>query len=215
MASNMASALQYLHTRELIHGDVKSPNFMVYPGPPQPVGAAGAKGVAAQSLPAYTLKMSDHGLVEIKAALNTARALPGDPAFGTWRFPNWRAPELFEADAVPSHASDVYGLGCTLFELASHTFPWAGIPVSEASEIEALVRDGYRPERPEGCTDLFWEVVCKAWEGPPASRPAMADVNEELSRFLAAALSVEAAARAQQAVATETALAAVRELVIL
>jgi serine/threonine protein kinase len=159
------------------------------------------------------LKMSDYGLREVKAAVNPPRTPLGAPQFGTWRAPNWRAPELWEAGAVETAASDVYSLGCLLYELASHAVPWAGIPASRAREIEALVKDGYRPERPEGCTDLFWEVVGKAWEGPPASRPSMSDVADELERHTAAAYAAEAAAKAQQASATQTAAAAVRELV--
>jgi serine/threonine protein kinase len=206
MAANMGSALSFLHDRELVHGDVKSPNFLVFPGPPAAPGS-GSSPVA------FTLKMSDFGMKELKAALNTTRALPGSPQFGTWRAPNWRAPEAWEAGALDTRAGDVYGLGCTLYELAAHVIPWAGIPASRAHEIESLVREGYRPERPDGCTDLFWEVVSKAWEGPPESRPTMAAVSEELSRYFTAACQAEATAKKQQAAAAETALQAVRELI--
>lgn len=200
MAADCARAVAYIHSQCLVHKDVKSPNFLVFDAP-------------ADGRVPYLIKCGDFGMQEIKTQTHPRRQNGTLITTGTFGAANWRAPELWEEDAMPTPASDVYGLGCTMYELASHEIPWAGIPADRNTEIGGLVRDGYRPERPNGCVNAFWDLVGKAWEGPPAARPPTDELLRDLDRCFQEALVAEEQAKKMQQAATDTAAAAVRELV--
>lgn len=200
MAADCARAVSYIHEQLLLHKDVKSPNFLVFDAPPS-------------SRVPYLIKCADFGMQEIKIQTHPRRQNGSLITTGTFGATNWRAPELWEEDALPTIQSDVYGLGCTMYELASHEIPWAGIPADRNMEIGGLVRDGYRPERPNGCVNAFWDLVGRAWEGPPAARPAADELLRELDKCFSEALVAEEQAKKMQQAATDTAAAAVRELV--
>lgn len=200
MAADCARAVTFIHSQRLIHKDVKSPNFLVFDAP-------------ASSRVPYLLKAADFGMSEIKSHTHPRRQNGTLITTGTFGATNWRAPELWEEDSVPSQAADVYGLGCTMYEIAAHEIPWAGIPADRNMEIGGLVRDGYRPERPNGCVNAFWDLVGKAWEGPPAARPSANQLLNELEKCFQEALVAEDQAKKMQQAATDTAAAAVRELV--
>ena len=85
IATDMARALDYLHQNNLLHRDVKSPNFLMFDGPP------GGHP--------YTAKLGDFGLLEVKRACAPKRGTPG-VGQGYFCSPNWRAPELWEEGAI-------------------------------------------------------------------------------------------------------------------
>jgi serine/threonine-protein kinase ULK4 len=72
-----------------------------------------------------TLKLCDFGLSKKLTDLNkedTEAGENGKPKSGT---PYYMAPELFSDEGVYSFASDMWALGCVLFELATGKPPFS------------------------------------------------------------------------------------------
>lgn len=70
-----------------------------------------------------TLKLCDFGLAKKLVDLNTSDPeQSGKPKSGT---PYYMAPELFADEGVYSFYSDVWALGCILYELATGKPPFA------------------------------------------------------------------------------------------
>jgi serine/threonine protein kinase/tetratricopeptide (TPR) repeat protein len=99
-------ALSYVHSRKLIHLDLKPANIMV--------DRAG------------TVKVLDFGLVG-------ARAREGPASFfGT---PAYVAPEMLNADRALDHRADLYSLGITWYELLCHRLPFSSSNVLELLKL--------------------------------------------------------------------------------
>ena len=85
---DLIQAIHILHQCGLIHGDIKSPNILVFDE--------------------ITVRLSDFSLISLAAAEKTSNKV-----FGT---ANYRAPEIWRG--IPWDQSiDIWGLGCVLFEL--------------------------------------------------------------------------------------------------
>jgi ATP/maltotriose-dependent transcriptional regulator MalT len=157
IAVKLAGALETVHRAGILHRDVKPANILLTDyGEPQ---------------------LSDFGIARIEGGFETdSGALTGSPAY--------TAPEVLSGDS-PSVASDIYGLGATLFSLITgHAaferrsgeqiiaqflritaepapcLPSAGIPADVRAAIEtAMARDpGARPCTAAEFGNLFREV---------------------------------------------------------
>ncbi|MBL0174417.1 MAG: sigma 54-interacting transcriptional regulator [Ignavibacteria bacterium] len=95
----IADALHFIHARHIVHGDVKPGNILLTPGPD------GTR----------TVTLMDFGL-------SSAAGDPGDGLSGTVEY---MAPELIRGNA-PSASSDLYALGCVLYETLSGALPFDG-----------------------------------------------------------------------------------------
>lgn len=111
---DLMTGLQYLHSCGVLYCDLKPSNVLV-----------DEYGV---------LKLSDFGL---------ARRIPGSQAGapvedggpdrrGT---PAYMAPELFLSDGQPSYASELWSLGCVLYELAVGRPPFTSSSLNELIQI--------------------------------------------------------------------------------
>lgn len=77
------------------------------------------------------LKLCDFGLAKkIVDLINTSDAENNKPKSGT---PYYMAPELFQDDGVYSFYSDIWALGCVLYELAT------GKPPFNATGLKDLI----------------------------------------------------------------------------
>jgi serine/threonine protein kinase len=109
--------------------------------------------------------------------------------------PLWMAPEVMDTlGDFDTQPTDVYSYGITLWEIAAQQLPFQTPQVfgaslqtassvggrSLGSDILTQIRGGLRPELgawPENVCGL----MVRCWQGSPASRPSMADVERELS----------------------------------
>lgn len=100
-------ALSYVHSRKLIHLDLKPANIMV--------DRAGS------------VKVLDFGLVGARAG-DGASPFVGTPAYV--------APEMLDATRSIDHRADLYSLGITWFELLCHRLPFRSANVAELLRLQ-------------------------------------------------------------------------------
>jgi serine/threonine protein kinase len=155
LASELSGALDALHVRGLVHRDVKPANVMV-----------DERGAAA---------LTDFGLA--RGVADTVLTKPGT-VVGTV---DYLAPELIRGQSA-SHSSDVYALGCLLYECLSGQPPFAGKTFVDT--LAAHVTDeppdlsSHRPDLPEG---VSWAIM-KALAKDPAERPVTATAYARVLR---------------------------------
>lgn len=156
LALAMAHALRYLHSQGVYHKDVKPDNIV-------------ASGT-------HSIKLLDLGFAESRAGSffkklfnsNANKPLEGSPPY--------LAPELIRTRQA-SPATDIYALGCTLYECAAGVVPFSG-----NSEQDVLFRqvDLHRRARPlaehaSGISHDTQRLIMKAIEKHPSHRFSTAD----------------------------------------
>ncbi|KAI8819461.1 uncharacterized protein EV422DRAFT_113801 [Fimicolochytrium jonesii] len=144
-------AMQYLHSREVVHGDLKATNVLV-----------DEKG---------TPKVSDFGFSRSKTMVASMNAVQ-NTNIATLR---WAAPERLNGKPI-SNKTDVYAFGMLCYEIASEDVPFA--EVVHDSVLIDLIRRGVRPERPERphCSDILWALRESCWHQEPERRPEFSSV---------------------------------------
>lgn len=115
-------ALSYLHSRNILHLDIKPTNIMVENG--------------------CNVRLMDLGI----AADQHGTTLGSQGMMGT---PNYAAPEQFEANGIIDHRSDIYEAAVTLYELLTGVNPYASKDTAETirrhKQQLLTMRDGLTP----------------------------------------------------------------------
>ncbi|OWZ04938.1 Serine/threonine protein kinase [Phytophthora megakarya] len=126
-----ARGLAYLHSRKLVHANLKCSNLLVM---------ADGTGVVSDFCFAF---------VRISTILSFKVQTPST---------RWKAPEClqFGLDKNARHESDVYSLGMCLIEGLTGKPPFDGV---NEMEVFAKVRAGELPTRSEKITDEAWSLI--------------------------------------------------------
>ncbi|KAF7309834.1 hypothetical protein MIND_00355300 [Mycena indigotica] len=170
----IAQGLAYLHSQDIIHGDLRGSNILVDDG--------------------WHARLADFGLAVFSdATIATQTSHRG----GSVR---WMAPELHLPqscgleDFRRTFASDVYSFAFVSIELIQGKPPFADIIHDAAVMLRVMAKERpARPRDPESgrslISDSLWAVVQQCWAHNIAERPTMARVvemikegNEELRR---------------------------------
>ena len=102
IAANMAEALDYAHRRGVIHRDIKPANVLLLDGKPV---------------------ISDFGIALAVGAAGGSRLTETGLSVGT---PHYMSPEQATGDANVGPATDIYALGCVLYEMLVGEPPFTG-----------------------------------------------------------------------------------------
>ncbi|KAJ7713163.1 kinase-like domain-containing protein [Mycena metata] len=154
----IAEGLRYLHSKAVLHGDLRGNNILVDEG-----GHA---------------RLADFGL----ACYANATAKSSTHAGST----RWMAPELLEPGRhfQRTLATDVYAFSCVCYELYNGA-PFAeqtNNKMTDAAVLLAVVVEGRRPLR-LSTPSRIWKVVEESWCKEPESRLKIGEIVERLKRI--------------------------------
>ncbi len=146
IAREVADALDYAHRNDVIHRDIKPANILLHDGRPV---------------------VADFGIALAISAAGGGRMTETGLSLGT---PHYMSPEQASADRDLSARSDVYSLGCVLYEMLAGQPPHTG-PSAQSILVRILTED------PRDVTELRRTVppnvaatVMKSIEKLPADR---------------------------------------------
>jgi len=155
-----AAGLSYLHSRSVVHGNVRCANVLI----------------SAEGEP----KLCDFGMSKVMEEVTEMSMSKTLTSGGSARYV---APELIESnDASATMHSDTYSFGMLVLECVTRLPPYANLR-RDAAVIHAIIYKRecpLRPETPEAkrwITDDVWELMMKCWSLLPASRPSMTEVH--------------------------------------
>jgi Nif-specific regulatory protein len=164
VAAQVTHGLEALHGAGVIHGDLKPSNLLVIPGD------------EPSALPAG-VRLLDFGL---------AGLLDGDRE-GHRGTPGYAAPEVVRGEP-PGVASDLYGLGATLYTLAAGRAAFAGRPSISALRRQQAGPPPAVPLEEAGVPDSLGQLILRLMAPSPGERPSDArEVRRELERIHPAA----------------------------
>src|SRR5207302_404944 len=150
IAREVADALEYAHQQGVVHRDIKPENILI---------SAGHAVVA------------DFGIARAIQAAGAQTVTQTGTLLGT---PAYMSPEQAAGESELDGRSDIYSLGCVLYEM------WAGAPPFTASTAQAVIamRFTHRPPEVSSVRDgvPVWgsRAVAKALARDPAGRYATA-----------------------------------------
>lgn len=157
----IAEAVRYIHSRAIIHGDVKSENILLTRSPDR----------------RRVVKLLDFGLARPDIGVRTER-IEGTPEY--------MAPERIRDGAPASTATDIYALGILFFELLTGTLPFRGT----VDEIFRQHVDKRVPKPSDQIDDAYFderadEIIARATAQDPDERhPDAANLLYELRTLM-------------------------------
>ncbi len=167
IAAQVAAVLADVHRVDIVHRDIKAANIMVTDG--------------------GLVKVLDFGIAILRGAGALPRLTQVDRTVGT---PAYMSPEQWGGQLV-TPASDVYSLGCLLFELLTGDVPFHGteqVPLRAAHQSSAAPSViGVRPSAPVAVDDLVAAMLAK----DPAGRPSAEAVYRALLPIAAGTVAVD------------------------
>ncbi|TYI66744.1 hypothetical protein E1A91_D09G246700v1 [Gossypium mustelinum] len=146
LALDLARGLSYLHSRKIVHRDVKTENMLL----------DGHRN----------LKIADFGVARVEA--QNPRDMTGET--GTL---GYMAPEILEGKPY-NRTCDVYSFGICLWEIYCCDMPYPDLSFADVSS--AVVRQNLRPDIPRCCPNSLANIMKKCWNANPEKRPAMEEV---------------------------------------
>ncbi|KAF9644874.1 kinase-like protein [Thelephora ganbajun] len=151
----IAEGLAYLHSCEVIHGDLKGPNVVV-----------DTSGNA---------RITDFGLSSVVRDPSSVASASD----GSGYTPRWTAPEILREGTPASKKSDVFSFAMVIFEVFSGTVPFHDVA---APAVPANIMGGKRPGQPTHprLTDPLWKLTQRCWKDAAKDRPEMEEVIKEL-----------------------------------
>jgi tRNA A-37 threonylcarbamoyl transferase component Bud32 len=137
ISMDIATGLSYLHSKKILHRDLKSPNVLL-----------------DQNLRA---KLADFGLAKVRHETMTTSTRPNQTA-GTLP---WMAPELFQRKAQHTEAADIYSTGMIFWEITSRKKPFED--AVDQAVLQQWIKDGEKETIPESTPTEYKNVLSWCW----------------------------------------------------
>ncbi|KAJ8752505.1 hypothetical protein K2173_004793 [Erythroxylum novogranatense] len=162
IAMDAAFGMEYLHSKNIVHFDLKCDNLLVN---------------LKDSLRPIC-KVGDFGLSKIKHNTLVSGGVRGTLP--------WMAPELLNGNSSKvSDKVDVFSFGIVLWEILTGEEPYANMHYGAI--IGGIVNNTLRPAIPSLCDPEWKRLMEQCWAPNPASRPSFTDIASRLRVMSAAA----------------------------
>lgn len=146
LALGLAKGLSYLHSKKIVHRDVKTENMLLDSN--------------------QELKIADFGVARVEAQN------PNDMTGETGTL-GYMAPEVLNGKPY-NRKCDVYSFGICLWEIYCCDMPYPNLSFAEVSS--AVVRQDLRPDIPRCCPSALANIMKKCWDPSSKKRPEMEEV---------------------------------------
>ncbi|XVE72800.1 hypothetical protein DITRI_Ditri11bG0067600 [Diplodiscus trichospermus] len=155
IAMDAAFGMEYLHSKNIVHFDLKCDNLLVNLRDPQrPI-----------------CKVGDFGLSRIKRNTLVSGGVRGTLP--------WMAPELLNGSSSRvSEKVDVFSFGISMWEILTGEEPYADMHCGAI--IGGIVKNSLRPPIPERCDPDWRKLMEQCWSRDPESRPSFAEITNRL-----------------------------------
>lgn len=162
MLKEIAQGMEYLHEKQIVHGDLRGNNILV-----------DANGHA---------RIADFGVSKILEEVGRdSHSLSGSGPF-RWMAAELIKPSLIDADYVTHNVeTDIWAFGMVCLEVVTDARPFSNI-ATDAAVCQALA-EGQRPQPPPDLQVDLWELMSKCWRPDPEERPTMPEAVHILSRL--------------------------------
>ncbi|KAJ7367285.1 kinase-like domain-containing protein [Mycena albidolilacea] len=165
MLLQIAEGLAYLHSMDIVHGDLRGTNILVADD--------------------WSIRLADFGLASAvgddAGTTFTAHASSASHAGSLrWFAPELILPKLFECERfVRTPASDVYAFACVCVEFHTGKPPFSGVSPDVAAMLKVVA--GERPARPATMSDRLWGIATAAWAHKYLDRPGLKEIVEYIT----------------------------------
>lgn len=146
LALDLSRGLSYLHSKKIVHRDVKAENMLL----------------DSQR----RLKIADFGVARVEA--QNPREMTGET--GTL---GYMAPEVLDGKPY-NRKCDVYSFAICLWEIYCCDLPYSNL--SFADVTTAVVKQNLRPDIPRCCPSSLVNIMRKCWDANPEKRLGMDEV---------------------------------------
>nr|GLL38236.1 uncharacterized protein LOC109178093 isoform X1 [Ipomoea trifida] len=162
IAMDAAFGMEYLHSKNIVHFDLKCDNLLVnLKDPSRPI-----------------CKVGDFGLSKIKRNTLVSGGVRGTLP--------WMAPELLNGSSNKvSEKVDVFSFGIVLWEILTGEEPYANMHYGAI--IGGIVSNTLRPSIPSYCDPEWRNLMEQCWAPNPASRPSFTEIASHLRSLSTAA----------------------------
>ncbi|GAA0176126.1 non-receptor serine/threonine protein kinase [Lithospermum erythrorhizon] len=155
IAMDAAFGMEYLHSKNIVHFDLKCDNLLVnLKDPSRPI-----------------CKVADFGLSKIKRNTLVSGGVRGTLP--------WMAPELLNGGTNKvSEKVDVFSFGIVLWEILTGEEPYANMHYGAI--IGGIVNNTLRPPIPSFCDGEWRKLMEQCWAPNPAGRPSFTEIASRL-----------------------------------
>ncbi|KAH8804049.1 kinase-like domain-containing protein, partial [Flagelloscypha sp. PMI_526] len=152
-----ARGIQYIHSMNIYHGDIKGANILIDGND--------------------EARLADLGISSIAWSASETLGWETATAGGFKGSLRWMSPEvILDSEPARTTARDVYAFGSTILEVVTGHSPWSN--VREDTKVILNLSQGKHPDRPDGFGDDIWSIIESCWALNPLERPPAATVFE-------------------------------------
>ena len=146
----------YLHTKNLIHRDLKTNNLLVDQF--------------------WSCKVADFGISTVRPTITREMTVIGTPVY--------MAPEVLRKNKY-SEKADVYSFAIVLMEIFTGNLPYSHAPFDKMNQAQLMFQIVENHVRPiiEGVHPAIHHLIEECWNRDPRLRPSFSEIVQRLDRL--------------------------------